>query len=57
MDVSLLSRLHRHRIHPIVLLVRFKSVKQIREVSCCRVWEDLFLAFIQFDAKLMKVGV
>ncbi|XP_043192461.1 disks large homolog 5-like [Amphibalanus amphitrite] len=32
MDVSALGRLHRHRIHPIVLLVRFKSVKQIREV-------------------------
>ena len=33
MDVTLIQRLHRHRIHPIVLLVRFKSVKQIREVS------------------------
>ncbi|XP_037083928.1 disks large homolog 5-like [Pollicipes pollicipes] len=32
MDVTLIPRLQRHRIHPIVLFVRFKSVKQIREV-------------------------
>ncbi|XP_071442600.1 disks large homolog 5 isoform X2 [Hetaerina americana] len=35
-SVSSVERLHRHRIYPIVLLVKFKSTKQIREVKDTR---------------------
>lgn len=38
LDVALSSveRLHRHQIYPIVLLIKFKSTKQIREVKDTR---------------------
>lgn len=38
LDISLASveRLHRHQIYPIVLLIKFKSTKQIKEVKDTR---------------------
>jgi discs large protein 5 len=43
LDVSLnaVSRLQRLQIYPIVLLVRFKSTKQIREVKDSRFMEKV----------------
>ncbi|XP_059475211.1 disks large homolog 5 [Neocloeon triangulifer] len=43
LDVSLnaISRLHRLQIYPIVLLIRFKSTKQIREVKDSRFMEKV----------------
>lgn len=37
-DIALSSveRLHRHQIYPIVLLIKFKSTKQIKEVKDTR---------------------
>ncbi|XP_063983870.1 disks large homolog 5-like isoform X6 [Diachasmimorpha longicaudata] len=42
LDVSIASieRLHRHQIYPIVLLIKFKSVKQIKEVKDSRYPSD-----------------
>lgn len=42
MDVSIASieRLHRHQIYPIVLLIKFKSTKQIKEVKDSRYPSD-----------------
>lgn len=41
-DVSLASveRLYKHQIYPIVLLIKFKSVKQIKEVKDTRYSTD-----------------
>lgn len=37
-DIALTSveRLHRHQVYPIVLLIKFKSTKQIKEVKDTR---------------------
>ena len=35
-----MERLHRHQIYPIVLLIKFKSTKQIREVKDSRFPHD-----------------
>lgn len=42
MDISIasLERLHRHQIYPIVLLIKFKSTKQIKEVKDSRYPSD-----------------
>ncbi|XP_024942820.1 disks large homolog 5 isoform X2 [Cephus cinctus] len=42
LDISIASieRLHRHRIYPIVLLIKFKSTKQIKEVKDSRYPSD-----------------
>lgn len=42
MDISIASieRLHRHQIYPIVLLIKFKSTKQIKEVKDSRYPSD-----------------
>lgn len=34
--ITMVERLHRHRIYPVVLLIKFKSTKQIREVKDAR---------------------
>lgn len=35
-----LERLHRHQIYPIVILIKFKSTKQIKEVKDSRYPSD-----------------
>ena len=42
LDISIasLERLHRHQIYPIVLLIKFKSTKQIKEVKDSRYPSD-----------------
>lgn len=34
--MSSVERLHRHQVYPIVLLIKFKSTKQIKEVKDTR---------------------
>ncbi|XP_058794520.1 disks large homolog 5-like isoform X2 [Phymastichus coffea] len=42
LDISMasLERLHRHQIYPIVILIKFKSIKQIKEVKDSRYPSD-----------------
>lgn len=42
LDISIASieRLHRHQIYPIVLLIKFKNTKQIKEVKDSRYPSD-----------------
>lgn len=35
-SISSVEKLHRHQIYPIVLLIKFKSAKQIKEVKDTR---------------------
>lgn len=35
-SITMVERLHRHHIYPVVLLIKFKSTKQIREVKDAR---------------------
>lgn len=35
-SVTSIDKLHRHKIYPIVLLIKFKSTKQIKEVKDTR---------------------
>ncbi len=44
------ERLHQNRIYPIVLLIKFKSVKQIREVKVS--FNTLLNETSNFDPKL-----
>lgn len=41
-SISIVERLHRHHIYPMVLLIKFKSTKQIKEVKDARYnWDKL----------------
>lgn len=43
-NLSAVERLHRNQIYPIVLLLKFKSAKQIKEIKDSRYGSDKFSA-------------
>jgi hypothetical protein len=42
--LSAVERLHRNQIYPVVLLLKFKSAKQIKEIKDSRYGSDKFSA-------------
>lgn len=58
MDVNLstIERLHKNNIYPIVVLLKFKSWKQIKEIKDAR-YGNTTLVFIKFILYFMKKKV